>query len=180
MSKYGYIVKESHSNYFVGELKSLVDQNCNDIFIEKGESNKYYSPELMKLIDQLEYKDEIILPHFSENYYSRFNQEDILLPLKELQIEVSVLSKPKLEVYYKKDNAYYLDVNTLISDFEKNKNYKKIMGRPKVPKDKVKEVVNFRLNDHLTYREISELTDLSVGTVYKYIRQYTNEKELTE
>lgn len=180
MNRYGYIVKDSESDYFVRELKNLVDQNCDDILIEKGESNKYYSPELMKLTEMLSSKDEVVIPRFSRNYSSRFNQEEFLLTLKDLQVKVRVLAEPTTKVYYKEMNSYFLNVDILIDNMKKNKNIRKNMGRPKVPKDKVTEVVNFRLNDHLTYREISELTDLSVGTVYKYIRQYANEKELTE
>lgn len=47
----------------------------------------------------------------------------------------------------------------------------RVNGRPSISKEKIKHIQKMYYKDKKTYREIAQIMDVSLGTIYKYVNQ---------
>lgn len=131
--------------------------------------------ELNDLLKTLKSKDEIVIHDMRDLNISMREFVKQTAPLRNCHISIHVINQ------FKMDLDTYLDViesslkmeQRWIADrtkegLEKAKEKGNIVGRPKLPSDKIKEI-NYWYGQKLSLRSISEKTDVSLGTVHKYV-----------
>lgn len=172
MKKYGYIINSAEANVLMKNLQVLLDYGCDDLYIENDVLVNEEKVELTKLYSKLKSGDEVIIPNwgmFGER------QEDVKYfaeELVEMDVNLRILSK-KADIRYHQ----LLPPQLEILGRQRKRDYASgTMGRPKINQKKVDEIIHYRIKERLTFREISERTDLSLGTVYNYIKNYEKTK----
>ncbi|MGX4687023.1 winged helix-turn-helix transcriptional regulator [Vagococcus sp. JNUCC 83] len=167
MSYYGYVIKTSELSQFLLELEQLLGLSCEDIFVENSLPNTKRSTELKRLLSIMTTEDCLVIPNLSKIYLDKFFNEKIIKTILSKEIKVRVLQEKKHVYLVYKDNTIYLNSNKILEKLQ----HRKTVGRPKVNQNKIDKLIEYRENRHLTYREISDITGLSLGTVYKYTKK---------
>lgn len=170
MKKYGYVINFGEAEAFLANLKLMLDYGCDDLSIEGDGEVANSDVEWQKLINKLAPHDEVVIPSLTMFTEKQALKDELVKALIAKQIPLRILKKaesqelkclpPELEVLGQVKRHYVPGT----------------MGRPKIDQSKVDEIIKYREKDRLTYREISQLTGISLGTVYKYIN---NQQETT-
>lgn len=175
MKKYGYIINQGKPQLLLNQLQDLLSYDCDELFVEPDELISEPGSEFRKMLDLLNEGDLVIISNFkifadNKSRWRWFSQQ-----LEKKSVTLYIL-QGSLTKECRKAMASDLIVKTMSRKNKKTirdlDNDEKVLGRPKITQEQIDEILNYRINKHLTYREISSLTQLSLGTVYKYTKKY--------
>jgi len=177
MTNYGYIRKEFPVET-LKQIHALLPHECEELFIEESDLGSEH--ELQRLMEVCEAKDTIIIYHscvFEKNLRS---YAKIIEEFMDKQVDLLILDE-KIDTHIEKN--YYTTVKK-IADMEryvlqkktiygiKNaRNDGRVGGRPKITETTIKNINHLRNVQKLPLRKISELCNVSLGTVHKYIHE---------
>lgn len=139
--------------------------------------------QLQMLLREFKEGDTLIVPDVRVIALNLKSLMDFLVTLEAKQVRfISLIDQVDSEgtlTFYQV--VHYL--SQLISEQERLGFFKEMdvkkrckVGRPRIDKRIVREIQNFYFVEGMTMREISDLTNVSLGTVYKYIHT-TQEKK---
>ena len=180
LATYGYLFNEGKASLLIEQLQGLVLVGCETVFVEADVSLIHDGTEFRRLLQLLERGDVVIIPSLNmfklrQGDWQWFSQHLIRREVTLTIIQADLDKPSSLELPPK----LKIDFNYAASR-PKNKQQGPLgstLGRPKISQKQIAEIINYRVNQQLTYREISALTQLSLGTVYKYIQDYQKDYE---
>lgn len=176
MGKIGYIQKNLNEQELAKSLNTLIQYGCVQVFIETEEGL-----ELMRLVSLLEPGMELVVCNFA-SINKRTN---------ELGVFLNQLSEAGIAVYSIEEKINSLESQTLTMSQGLNlaieidlavlrqqrgnrsspRGKRGELGRPSLTSEKINEIIFYHSKKKMSYREISELTGVALGTVHKYIKQ---------
>lgn len=176
--KYGYVRNQKDEISVAQQSTKLLSSGCELLFVEKKDNENR--------LKELERMNQMTGPGDSIYFYSLnvlgFRMETLLNYLKrnEEKKTTLVFIKEKINTSENIDmplgsiveKLYQMERKSLLLNFDIKSESSKEVGRPSIDKDKVVQLITLREQNKLTYREIAKLTDLALGTVYKYIKHY--------
>lgn len=172
MKKYGYIINSAEADVLMKNLHVLLDYGCDDLYMENDVLENEEKVELTKLFSKLKSGDEVIIPDLGMFGERQEDVQHFTEELVKIDVHLRILSK-KTDIRYHQLLPPQLE---LLEQQRKRDYAPGTMGRPKINQKKVDEIIHYRIKERLTFREISERTDLSLGTVYNYIKKYEKAK----
>lgn len=180
MGKIGYIQKNLNEQELAKSLNTLIQEGCVKVFIEKEEGR-----ELIRLVNYLEAGMELVVCNFAS-----FNKRT-----NELALFLRQLAEAGIAVYSIEEKINSLESQTLTMSEALNlgveieiavlrqqrgqggngRGRRRELGRPSLTSEKINEIMFYHFKKKMSYREISELTGVALGTVHKYIKQQGND-----
>lgn len=180
MGKIGYIQKNLKEQELAKSLNTLIQYGCVQVFIETEEGL-----ELMRLVSLLESGMELVVCNFAS-----LNKR-----VSELGVFLNQLSEERIGVYSIEEKINSLESQTLTMSQVLNlgieidlavlrqqrgkisspRGRRGELGRPSLTNEKINEIIFYHSKKKMSYREISELTGVALGTVHKYIKQQVND-----
>ncbi|MGO3196614.1 hypothetical protein [Vagococcus salmoninarum] len=185
MGKIGYIQKNLNEQELAKSLNTLIKYGCVQVYIEDEEGL-----ELTRLLSNLEWGMELVVCNFA-SINKRTN---------ELALFLNQLSEKEIAVYSIEEKINSLESQNLTMSESLNlaieidlavlrqqrgqllspKGRRGELGRPSLTSEKINEIIFYHNKKKMSYREISELTGVALGTVHKYIKQQENNIEAKE
>lgn len=169
MTVYGYIV-EGNPKSTGEQIKAIANYPYEDLIIEKGHSATLDSLETS--LSKMNENDTLIildLKIISKNVQQLKQLIELLMTYKIELISVieQIDTSQELKFY-----EQTLSVLTALTENKKirSANRPVYQGRPTLAKDKIKQIQRMHKYERKTMREISEVLDVSLGTVHKYIK----------
>ncbi|MBP1044261.1 recombinase family protein [Vagococcus sp. BWB3-3] len=177
MSVYGYI-RETFTSDVNRCLSLLKSVPCDNIFVEREISTE--DSKIEKMISVLSPGDTMVVTSLS-SFGFNMNQMNVILNQLEsknirllvLKEKIDTLEVPQFFMIYQlvvKSNQEQRRAKQLIA-IEKQRASGKTIGRPRLSEEVVLKIFDLH-NQKYSFREISAICGVSLGSVHKYIRSY--------
>lgn len=176
MKEFGYIIRRGEIELLIEQLENFVLLGCGQVYIEANVSLIHQGTEFRKLYQVLKEGDVLVIPELSMIGETDTDLSWFINQLKKKNIILRILRSDS-ESALKKLKASKLKIITDQVINDDHFNSMKCIGRPGINKQQIKDIINYRVYKKLTYREISQVTNLSLGTVYKYVKEYEEIKK---
>lgn len=179
---YGYARVSTRQQELNRQLDLLKQYNCQEILTEKLSGTKTDRPELNRLKDKLRPGDMVIVESFSRlgrstkdliELVAYFEEREIkLLSIKENFDTSTPQGKLMMTVFqafsqFERDLIVQRTKEGLISARARGRQG----GRPKVNERELKKALNLYKSEQYSVSEIVEMTGISRGTIYRYLKQ---------
>jgi len=186
--KYGYARVSTKHQDFEGQIRQLKEERCDQIFSEKISGKSTNRPQFQKVISLLEPGDMLVVTKLDRFARSTKEALEIIENLYENGIRIHVLNIGIID----NENATGKLIFTIMfafADFERNLILERTWegkeiarqdpdfreGRPrKFKKAQMRHAIKL-LDDH-SYKQVEELTGISVSSLYRYKKRMQDEK----
>ena len=177
--KYGYARVSTKSQDLNIQLNILEKENCEVIFQEKFTGTKRERPELIKLLNQIQKHDTLVVTKLDRLARNTKEGIEIIEDLFSKEIKVHVLNVGLLENTVM--GNFFLQTMLAVAEMERNL----IVERTQEGKEIAKLNPNFRegrkptykkeqiehalkLKETLSYKQVEDKTGISKSTLYRY------------
>lgn len=182
MAKVGYVNSWNDENYKIEQLQKISQQNVSFILFEFDDNVGLCQKDLVinNITNKLKPGDSLIVYDFFSLGKTMKQFSDFILKLQKANISLVILKKFKTAESIK--DSLLIEILLEMAEIEDQITSKRVshgikkailegkkVGRPKITQNQINTIRSLYKNRRMTLREISEKTDTSLGTVYKYI-----------
>lgn len=185
MKKYGYIYVED-PEHFEEKKRILEGYDCDEILVvQYDEDDKDAAEKRKSVVDRLAEGDELVICNVEWLNSTLISLCDLINEVEAKGARLKILSGAFAETSYE----IYSQMIKSLTVMEKNKivdrtnkglararKEGRIGGRPKISEKKVKAIRKHYYKDKMTVKDVSNKTGVSIGTVFKYIKNIPDEE----
>ena len=178
---YGYARVSTRSQELNRQLDLLNEQNCNEILTEKMTGTKADRPQLNRLKDKIRPGDTVIVESFSRLGRSTKDLIDLVTYFEEHEVKLVSL-KENFDTGTP-HGRLMMTVFQAFSQFERDLIVERTKeglksarargrkgGRPRVNQKDIDRAVKLYGSQAYSVKEITEMTDISKATLYRYLK----------
>lgn len=179
MTVVGYLSMYGDQKYKQQQINAFGKRNVEKIFLENDQSDKLNTKILLR---SLKSGDTLVLFELSSLRKSVIALVNLILDLKDKNISIEVLKKDKVfeDIEDEKFIEMFLSIGTMEKEIvvertkkgiEHSRSEGRIGGRPRIDEETVAKMQEMYHVSKCTLREISNEFDVSLGSVYKYVKE---------
>lgn len=179
MTVVGYLSMYGDQKYKQQQINAFGKRNVEKIFLENDQSDKLKTKILLR---SLKSGDTLVLFELSSLRKSVIALVNLILDLKDKNISIEVLKKDKVfeDIEDEKFIEMFLSIGIMEKEIvvertkkgiEHSRSEGRIGGRPRIDEETVEKMREMYHVSKCTLREISSEFDVSLGSVYKYVKE---------
>jgi DNA invertase Pin-like site-specific DNA recombinase len=180
--KIGYIRVSTKDQTIDRQIDMLKKEGCEKVFVDRKSGKNRERPELKKMFEQFREGDILIITELSRFGRSLIDVLELARQLRDMKVELVSITQPVLDTTTPQGKLFFyitamfdemrreITVQNTKEGLEAARARGKKGGRPPVDKKTLETAIKMYDSRQHTIKEITQLTGISQGTLYKNIR----------